>query len=76
VVAFPNPTRGRLNVSFDTYHAEIELTLSNMLGQTLFQKKYQETNSVEIEITTSAGIYLLDIKTKDGASKTLRIVKQ
>lgn len=76
VVAFPNPTYGDLNLVFDRTHAEIEVTVSNLLGQTLFQKKYKETNSLQMEITTAAGIYLLDIKTKDGSSKTLRIIRK
>ena len=76
VVAFPNPTYGNLNLTFDRTHAEIDITLINMLGQTIFQNKYRESSSLPLEIEVAAGIYLLHIKTKDGLSSTLRIVRK
>ncbi len=80
VTAFPNPTRGGLNVSIDiTEPTHVRLALQNALGQQLiieeFDVEYAGLMEHRIEMgDLSAGVYLLEVSVGD-KQRTLKIVK-
>lgn len=72
---FPNPTRNELNVKIDS---EIDyILLNDVLGKE--QLVYQAINKHSVVLNLSelpAGIYFLQLKTKDGLYLSKKIVKQ
>nr|WP_294933997.1 LamG-like jellyroll fold domain-containing protein [uncultured Flavobacterium sp.] len=70
---YPNPTSGMLTIS---YSKEIsEITLINLLGQTLFTKK---ANALEVQIDLSSlptATYLVNI-VSEGQTKTIKVLKR
>lgn len=70
---YPNPTTGILNLN---YSKEItEITVVNLVGQTVITKK---ANDLEVQLdlaTLSPGTYLVKI-VSEGVSKTIKVLKQ
>ena len=64
IQVYPNPTSGLLNVnSCGTMH----ITLSNMLGQTLFETTAEDSATLDLS-GYGQGIYLVRIETANGVS--------
>lgn len=70
---YPNPTSGMLTIS---YSKEIsEITVINLLGQTLFTKK---ANALEVQVDLSSlpmATYLVNI-VSEGQTKTIKVLKR
>ena len=60
IVAFPNPTNGSVTISLGSTYVGVELSVVNMLGQTIFLKKYTDSNSLEFDIEGTSGMYFCD----------------
>ncbi|MBA3665541.1 MAG: T9SS type A sorting domain-containing protein [Bacteroidetes bacterium] len=59
---FPNPSTGKINLSFDNKQESINIKLSNSIGQLIFQKTSFNLDKITLDISEqSAGIYLLEI---------------
>ncbi len=70
---YPNPTSGILTISNRTIISEI--TVSNMLGQSIYNSKPQ-SEEVTLDLSTApSGIYLVKINI-EGISNTIKIVKK
>ncbi len=58
---FPNPTSGRLNIQYKGNSAT-QLKISNVLGETIFQKNYEGAINEHLESSTFAsGTYVLSL---------------
>lgn len=75
ITATPNPTRGAFDIQFGIIVPEVELTVSNVLGQTLSKHTVQNTDTYQITINGAAGIYFITAKTTSGNTDTFKIVK-
>ena len=66
--AYPNPTKQQLSVTLDKdIDGSFAVFLRNMLGQTVFTKKYTEYRNNEvlsIDFNLPAGLYVMTIETK------------
>ncbi len=80
VAAFPNPTQDRLNVQLATpAFTQVELTLSNAMGQRLLIERFEADASGIISRRLemgdlAAGMYMLEVKTAT-ESKTIKVQK-
>lgn len=74
--ASPNPTHGIFDIQFGEIVPEIELTVSNVLGQHLSKHTVQNTNSFQLTIDGVAGIYFITAKTTTGKSDTIKVIKR
>ena len=77
---FPNPAFDKLNIEFTDNINKIEkITLSNMLGQTVYTIKGKKISSDKMEIDISgfsSGVYTLKIKIEDGeVNKKFTVVR-
>lgn len=74
--AYPNPTNGRFTINLGESFSEINVTITNMLGQVVSSSDYKNTQKLNVEINSATGIYLATIKTLEGKQATLKITKQ
>lgn len=73
--AIPNPTDGTFEIHFGTFVPEAELTISNILGQTISKYTAQNTDSCQVTIDGAAGIYFITAKTENSTG-TFKVVKK
>ncbi len=73
--AFPNPTDGSFEIQFSTIVPEVELTISNILGQTISKHTAQNTYRYQTTIDGAAGIYYITARTADKIG-TIKVVKK
>ena len=75
---YPNPARGNTTLAIDLKNnANVEVTLTNMVGQTLKSTKtiaYTGANAIDVDVNGLAkGIYMVNVKV-DGASSTKKLI--
>jgi hypothetical protein len=75
---YPNPARSNTTLVIDLKNnANVEVTLTNMAGQTLKSTKtvaYTGTNTIDVDASGLAkGIYMVNVKV-DGASSTKKLI--
>lgn len=74
--AFPNPTQNNVQINLGNNYANVQLTITNAIGQTIFQKHYTNTNILTPTIYGNSGVYFMEINTSTGKNEVLKIVKQ
>lgn len=75
VSLYPNPTTGEIKVNLGEYSATVEVQINNIVGQRLMSKKFSGTKILDFNIPGPKGIYFITIVPEDGASKTLKVIK-
>lgn len=76
VQLFPNPTTGNLRL-ISTTELNTPVSIFDMNGQLVFRKGLTGTKTPELDVhSLPAGSYLLELKTKDGNSKSFRFIKE
>ncbi len=75
---FPNPSNGRFTIKFWPVSESKDITIMNMLGQTIWRGKIVEGEThLEIDIFRQpAGIYSVRYQSSGGMRKELRIIKE
>ncbi len=73
----PNPTSGEFTLSLQTQRDEaINITITDVLGKTVFKNNYLKTNHLEEKINLSplpTGIYLVHLKSETG-ERVMKVV--
>ena len=64
--AYPNPTHGRITVELGEFFSEVQLTVLNILGQVVHTSIYENTDQIDFDLKTNAGMYLFKITTPNG----------
>ncbi len=74
---FPNPTSGLVNIGFGAAATDVQLRLTNSMGQTVLAQKMEgSTNSASLQVgQLPKGIYLLEVKTADGIGAQKLVVE-
>ena len=72
---YPNPTDGKLIIDFESALNEVEIHIVDAQGRTINSYHFRDTDHVNLDIDSPAGVYLLQIKTPQGR-KSLTFVKQ
>lgn len=76
LIAWPNPTPGEINLSFSKKHKQVDIAVSNLVGQVIFTRKYEAEHSVDFKIESASGFYFVEIRTTDGKSAMLKVLKE
>lgn len=71
---YPNPTTGTLHINLGEKQEGVFLSVSDVLGNILLEKKYAELTRTQIELDEPEGIYFIRIKTQGGFSAVKKIV--
>ncbi|MDP5077226.1 MAG: T9SS type A sorting domain-containing protein, partial [Nonlabens sp.] len=72
---FPNPTTGTFTIALAETVPEIQVTVTNMLGQTMMSERFNNTNMLQLDLQGSAGMYLVNLNDGQGNAHTIRVVK-
>ena len=81
VSAYPNPTSGKLNVSFEAVAKEkYSFKVFDLIGNIVLSQTYNSTegnNLTELDLSKAAnGLYFLKIEKENGEMKVIRIEVQ
>ncbi|QNJ97149.1 T9SS type A sorting domain-containing protein [Constantimarinum furrinae] len=76
ISAFPNPTSEMITLKLDKNYPEILVQVANILGETISSEKIINSDTTEITIDGSSGIYLVSVFTSEGTTATLKVLKQ
>ena len=72
---FPNPTSGKVRITFEEALNNAEITLTDLQGRIVFTQKLDVTKEALLEIEGDAGVYFLTIKTPNEKS-LVKLVKK
>jgi hypothetical protein len=75
VLAYPNPTTGRVLLQLNAPTDQINVIVRNSLGQEIIQQSFQSTDLVELDINGSNGLYLLELNNA-GKRTVIPVIKQ
>jgi hypothetical protein len=73
---YPNPTQNRVTVDLGDFYSEIQLTVLNVTGQVVHTSKFENTDKINFELNTAAGVYFVQVSVPNSAPKTFKVVKQ
>ncbi len=74
-VIYSVPYSDLIKINLDYLHyTDVNIIISNINGQEIFQKKFYKSNWIEIPLNGSPGLYFINLKTKDN-SYSKKIVK-
>lgn len=74
--AYPNPTEGALTLRSDRVVEQLEVVILNALGQEMNRQTILNSSIVEIELPSSAGFYVVQLRTKRQNFESFRVLKQ
>ena len=75
IMAFPNPVKSRLELSFDKNHSR-EISIFQYNGSKVYTKKFQASNTLSIDIGfLASGLYILK-STNNQGQQLVKFVKQ
>ncbi|MCF8298663.1 MAG: T9SS type A sorting domain-containing protein, partial [Saprospiraceae bacterium] len=75
-LVYPNPTTGKITIDLEKNYKEIDITVRNLLGQTILNKTDKTTNQLSFEIIGKVGVYFVEIRTEEGESAVVKVVKE
>ncbi|MDO9153473.1 MAG: T9SS type A sorting domain-containing protein [Paludibacter sp.] len=74
IVAYPNPTKGRVFVDFGETLNEIKVSIHSINGKLVQQSVYNNSQTIEFNLSQPAGIYLMNILSENKRA-TIRLIK-
>jgi hypothetical protein len=76
IKAYPNPVENSLQIEFEEYANEIEISLYSTLGQRVLGETYFNEKEIEIDFSNvNEGVYFLKVST-NMRSTTLKVIKE
>ncbi|MFC2111428.1 GEVED domain-containing protein [Bacteroidota bacterium] len=76
LVLFPNPTSGKVSVDLGKTYDDVDIRVITIVGQVILSKHFDNTNLLSFEIEDSSGLYFVEIRTSEDASKILKVIKE
>jgi hypothetical protein len=76
VSLYPNPTTGRLILDLGNTQSEVNVSISNSLGQVITNERFVNTNAIDLTIDGSLGMYFVTLNAPNKNQNTIKILKQ
>ena len=76
LVVYPNPTFGNLKIDLGEVYNEISVKVFNSRGQIVINESFGSTSEINLNIEESSGIYILEIKTEEGKTARVNVLKE
>jgi minor extracellular serine protease Vpr len=73
---FPNPTQGDVRIDLGKNYPEINVTVTNILGQFISLEQFVNTNSLDLTIKGNSGMYFVSITDAQEMNRTLKVIKE
>lgn len=74
VLAYPNPTTGRVQIDLNETYTHIKLLIHDINGKLVFQTEYKDQHTLEFNFNEPTGIYLITLETGK-KNTTIRLIK-
>jgi len=72
---YPNPTKGNIKINFINKYDEINLNVTNILGQKILQKRFTDSELIEFSINDLNGIYIIELIIDNNQKTTFKVLK-
>jgi subtilase family serine protease len=73
---YPNPTLQTVAIELGRIYEDVQVQVYNPLGQLIQLTKPQTTANLSLDLEGPSGVYLLEIRTKEGVFEGISIVKE
>jgi hypothetical protein len=75
ITVYPNPTKDLLYINTGNIYNNLNVTISNPMGQIMMQKCYSESSLLKVNLPSQMGIYFIELQS--GEMKTqFKVLKQ
>ena len=71
---YPNPTSGIINIEFNNRRTN-SIIIRNLLGQVIFHEIDKFDSDVQLNIESPPGLYIIEVRTKEGDSFSTKFYK-
>jgi hypothetical protein len=65
LLLYPNPTNGKISIDLGEQYAYVKITLTDLIGQEIMKRDYNEAQLLELNIDVPSGLYLLLIESEN-----------
>ncbi|MFD1063784.1 T9SS type A sorting domain-containing protein [Winogradskyella litorisediminis] len=72
----PNPSSYSYNVELQEVYDELEVSIVNVIGEVLLNKRYNDVSEFEIHLNAKSGLYFMNIKNSFETIATIKIIKE
>ena len=76
VQLYPNPTSGNLSLDFTEISPKTQITIQNILGQTVLNQTFTNERIIDLDIKGSAGMYFVTVTLTEGLQTTFKLLKK
>mgnify|MGYP000611757944 CR=1 FL=1 len=77
IILYYNPSSGEFNVGLGKIFQEVEVSVVNIIGQSVLTNSFNETDSISIDLSNqNSGVYFLNIKSKGKIIAVLKAFKK
>ncbi len=76
VTIYPNPTEGDITIELANSYDIVDVTVTNIIGQQIASSTLESTNKLNLSIDGESGIYFVTMRTSEGNSKTIKVIKK
>lgn len=75
LTVYPNPTEGNLTIDLGDMYSEVTVTINNAVGQQVRNETFESSNEINLDFEGTPGVYILEVKTKEGKTARVNIIK-
>ncbi len=75
VSVYPNPTNGDVLLSLGTTYTDVNISVSNVLGELVTKDSYTAAKEVFVNINAAPGIYFITVNTPQHSTR-VKVIKQ
>ncbi len=75
VSIYPNPAKDDITIDMGRQYAHITVTIKSVIGNTVHRYDYTNKQQLQASLGDASGIYFIQLKTEDGNSTVLKVVK-
>ena len=73
---YPNPTQEIINIDLEELYAEVQVEISNVLGQVIQTQTYFNTALVRTGISEGSGAYFIKVRTSEARETIVKVLKE
>lgn len=76
VSLYPNPSNGNITIDLNQSFSKINIKVNNIVGQTILERNFENTDKINFEINENSGIYFVEIHNETGLTTTIKVLKE
>jgi ubiquitin len=73
---YPNPSNGNVTIDLNRPFSKINIKVNNIVGQTILERNFENTDKINFEINENSGIYFVEIHNETGLTTTIKVLKE